>query len=316
MGYSRDLFRRASFGLMTSALALTANPVRADDVPASNITTSQIRPDGSETISAQQDGTSRMTVAVAIGQQGPFRFLIDTGAQRSVLSHNVANRLSLRAINQATVMSVAGSRDVDLVDVDAIQLGRRAWKGKGLPVLEESHLGADGIIGLDGLQGQKVQLDFRRNQITLAASREEVRDTNGYEIVVSARQRHGELILTDADIDGVKVQVVIDTGADISVGNRALQRALGHMTPANTTHLQGVTGQIVPADIGYGKQLSVDRITIRNVELAYTDSKTFSTLGLEKKPAVLLGMPALRLFDRVAIDFATRRVMFDMPDGL
>ncbi|WP_164852789.1 aspartyl protease family protein [Novosphingobium umbonatum] len=301
---------------MTSALALTANPVRADDVPASNITTSQIRPDGSETISAQQDGTSRMTVAVAIGQQGPFRFLIDTGAQRSVLSHNVANRLSLRAINQATVMSVAGSRDVDLVDVDAIQLGRRAWKGKGLPVLEESHLGADGIIGLDGLQGQKVQLDFRRNQITLAASREEVRDTNGYEIVVSARQRHGELILTDADIDGVKVQVVIDTGADISVGNRALQRALGHMTPANTTHLQGVTGQIVPADIGYGKQLSVDRITIRNVELAYTDSKTFSTLGLEKKPAVLLGMPALRLFDRVAIDFATRRVMFDMPDGL
>jgi predicted aspartyl protease len=316
MGYSRDLFRRASFGLLTSALALMANSVRADDVPASNITTSQIRPDGSETIAAQQDGTSRMTVAVAIGQQGPFRFLIDTGAQRSVLSHNVANRLSLRAINQATVMSVAGSRDVDLVDVDAIQLGRRAWKGKGLPVLEESHLGADGIIGLDGLQGQKVQLDFRHNQITLAASREEVRDTSGYEIVVSARQRHGELILTDADIDGVKVQVVIDTGADISVGNRALQRALGHMTPANTTRLQGVTGQIIPADIGYGKLMSVDRITIRNVELAYTDSKTFRTLGLEKKPAVLLGMPALRLFDRVAIDFATRRVMFDMPDGL
>ena len=311
MGNSRHCLASIAASLMATATALIASPAwAANDLPAS-----QIRPDGSETISAQQDATSRMTVAVAIRNQGPFRFLIDTGAQRSVLSQAVATQLALQPVDQAKVMSVAGTRKVDVVDVDAIKLGRRAWKGKGLPVLDEAHMGADGIIGLDGLQGQKVQMDFRRNEITLAASREEVRDTNGYEIVVSARQRHGELILTDAMIDGVKVQVVIDTGADISVGNRALQRALGHMTPANTTHLQGVTGQVIPADIGYGKELSVDRISIRNVELAYTDSATFRTLGLEKKPAVLLGMPALRLFDRVAIDFASRRVMFDMPAG-
>jgi hypothetical protein len=30
---------------------------------------------------------------------------------------------------------------------------------------------------------------------------------------------------------------------------------------------------------------------------------------------MLLGMDALRLFERVAIDFTNRRVTFDMPDG-
>ena len=36
-------------------------------------------------------------------------------------------------------------------------------------------------------------------------------------------------------------------------------------------------------------------------------------LELGKKPALLLGMRELRSFDRVAIDFANRRVMFDVP---
>jgi hypothetical protein len=38
-------------------------------------------------------------------------------------------------------------------------------------------------------------------------------------------------------------------------------------------------------------------------------------LKLNARPAILLGMDALKLFDRVVIDFANRRVGFDLPDS-
>ncbi|MFX9093446.1 hypothetical protein ABTN25_20120, partial [Acinetobacter baumannii] len=82
-------------------------------------------------------------------------------------------------------------------------------------------LGADGIIGLDSLQGQRVLLDFRAGRMAIG----EVADlggTRGFEIVVQARRRSGQLIMTDAIIDGVKTDIIIDTGSDTSIGNRAL----------------------------------------------------------------------------------------------
>ena len=39
-------------------------------------------------------------------------------------------------------------------------------------------------------------------------------------------------------------------------------------------------------------------------------------LSLNDRPAILLGMDALKLFDRVLIDFGNRRVGFDLPKGV
>jgi hypothetical protein len=53
---------------------------------------------------------------------------------------------------------------------------------------------------------------------------------------------------------------------------------------------------------------------IRNVSIAFIDAPPFRALGLDKKPAILLGMRELRVFPRIAIDFPTRRVLFQLPD--
>ncbi|MFD2499649.1 hypothetical protein ACFSTI_13520 [Rhizorhabdus histidinilytica] len=47
--------------------------------------------------------------------------------------------------------------------------------------------------------------------------------------------------------------------------------------------------------------------------IAFADAQIFHRLGLDNRPSVLLGMDALRLFDRVSIDFANRNVRFLMP---
>jgi predicted aspartyl protease len=267
-----------------------------------------------EVVTTATDEHNRMTVPVRIGDRGTFHFVIDTGAQNTVLATSVAAQLALVPGGRATVIGVAGRQSVDTVQIDEIGLGRRSYYGLTAPLLERSDIGADGIVGIDSLQDQRVLLDFGRNLIAIgdAAS---LGGNSGYEIVVRARRKSGQLIMTNAKIDGVHVDVVIDTGAETTIANRALQRALSQRNVREQALLTSVTGQQVSADVGYGGQLKIGDLRISNVLLAYTDAPPFEYLQLNRRPAILLGMREMRLFKRVAIDFAARKVMFDLPRG-
>jgi len=265
-----------------------------------------------DVITVDRDADARMTVPVRIGTNGPFRFLIDTGSQNTVVAISIAERLALKPDSRAMIISVAGSRMADTVVLDEIGLGRRSYYGLVAPLLDRGDIGADGIIGLDGLQGQRVLMDFNRNIIAVDEARR-LGGNDGFEIVVEARKRSGQLIMTDAVIDGVHVSVVIDTGAEGTIGNRALQRALSNRPVLAQAQLTSVTGHTITADLGVGRKLRLGGMDISNLPLAFTDTPAFAALELERRPAILLGMRELRLFNRVAIDFTTRKVFFDTP---
>ncbi len=265
-----------------------------------------------EIIAATVDRDDRMTVPVHIGQQGPYDFLVDTGSERTVLARDIALRLGLTAAGSATMVGIAGSQTVDLVEVDEINLGRRSFYGLTAPLIEGHNIGADGILGIDSLQEQRVLLDFDKKHM-LIGDAATLGGNKGFEIVVKARRRSGQLIMTNALIDGVRTDIVVDTGSDTSIGNRALQRALARRSKSETTRLVSVTGQSIAADVGLARVFKLESVTINNTAIAFADTLAFEKLGLAKRPALLLGMNQLRLFHRVAIDFATRRVLFDMP---
>lgn len=265
-----------------------------------------------EVVAIRTDDNDRMTVPVRIGDNGPFRFLIDTGAQNTVLSSALAQRLSLTPSARAKLIGVAGSRMVDTVEIDELGLGKRSYYGLLAPLLDANNIGADGILGLDSLQGQRVLVDFRKNLMAIDDAKS-LGGNKGFEIVVTARRRFGQLIMADATIDGVRTDVVIDTGGENSIGNLALQDALARRKANNTTTLHSVTGDTIEATIGYGRSLKLDDFTIRNVMIAYADAPAFKALDLHRRPALFLGMREMRTFDRVAIDFSTRKVLFDLP---
>lgn len=265
-----------------------------------------------DVIAVVRDADSRMTVPVRIGQKGPFRFLIDTGSQNTVVAVSLAQEIGLQPDSRAMVVSVAGSQMADTVVLDEIALGRRSYYGLVAPLLEREDIGADGIIGLDGLQGQRVLIDFMRNIIVVGEARRTSGD-RGFEIVVRARRRSGQLIMTDAMIDGVRVSVVIDTGAEGTIGNRALQRALSRRQVIAQAELSSVTGHTIIADVSLGRKLRLGGMDISNLPLAFTDAPAFAALDLDERPAILLGMRELRMFKRVAIDFTSRKVLFDTP---
>jgi predicted aspartyl protease len=271
---------------------------------------------GDDVLPMQRDATNRMTVAVTIGneagQRSPYAFLVDTGAERTVIARTVANALGLVPNARGRLVGMAGVRDVDLVTIETIMLGKRNLYGVASPVLDAAAIGADGIIGLDGLQGQRILLDFDHSRMLLGDAAT-LGGNRGYDIVVRARRRSGQLIMTDATVDGVRTDIVIDTGSDTSIGNAALARALVHDHREETVQLVSVTGQQATADLGMARTLTLGGMTLNNTLIAFSDAPPFERLGLRRRPALLMGMAQLRLFHRVAIDFAARRILFAMP---
>jgi predicted aspartyl protease len=298
-------------------VAMTANPLAATLLPllvtlpivaGQDASTQSTTPD---VVEIGADTSDRMTVPVHFAGKGPYRFLIDTGSQNTVLSTSLAAQLSLVPSAKARLISLVGVTTVDTVELDQIDLGKRSYYGLLSPLLERRHIGADGILGLDSLQGQRVLLDFKQGMMAIDDAKA-LGGNKGFEIVVTARRRFGQLIMADAKIDGIETDVVIDTGAESSIGNLALGHALSRKS-AETATLQSVTGQSVEARISIGKSLVIQNMQLSNVSIAYIDSPAFRSLGLNKRPAMLLGMRELRSFDRVAIDFETRKVLFDLP---
>jgi len=266
-----------------------------------------------EVIDTDLERYDRMTVAVTIQGQGPFDFLIDTGAQATVLSRAVADQLQLHDRDMATLVGMASVRRVETTQVDDFTLGSRNFYIRMAPLVEGEHIGgADGILGLDSLQNQRVLLDFKKQTIAVADA-EELGGNRGYEIVVRARELLGQLIITTAKLDGVQVDVIVDTGAQGSVGNLALLDRLRRNRDLGETTMTDVNGQTLGGVVRVGRQLELGRANVQNFPILFADSRPFHALGLVEKPALILGMAELKLFQRVAIDFKTRRVLFDLP---
>lgn len=308
--------RCATLACLAALLALptaaaSANSQAAAPPPIAAPATAAIT---TETLQLQVERYHRMTVPVQINGQGPFNFLIDTGAQASVLSHALADQLQLTNRSTATLVGMASEREVQTAMLDEISFGSGTHRDARAALVEGSNIGgADGILGLDTLQDRRVLLDFE-NQLMEVAHPEARSSNRGFEIIVRARAYLGQLIIARADIDGVRTAVIVDTGAQGSIGNAALLRRLRRARTETSSELTDVNGVQAVGTVRIARHLEMGRASISNFAITFTDSPTFAAMGLDDEPAMVLGMSELRLFRRVAIDFGSRRVMFDLPE--
>lgn len=263
------------------------------------------------------DRVERMTVPVSISGVDNIRFVVDTGAERTVVSRQLAERLGLANGPTRRLVSVTGIDTVATVIVPALELSGSSVKAIEAPALDAFHIGASGLLGLDSLQSRRVLLDFKRNQMTISPSRKREEQWDEDTIVVRAKNRYGQLILVDSSIGGQRIQVIIDTGAETSIGNLALLKKLAgrkRMPPLQPVTITSVTGGEIQGQFSQIPEIRIGGITLNNLPVAFTDAEPFRRFGLANRPALLLGMDALRLFERVSVDFANRRVKF-LPPG-
>lgn len=256
---------------------------------------------------------TRMILPVRVNGQGPFRFVVDSGADRSVIGRGVAERLAVPAGAPVRLTGVVETAIVPTVRVDALRLGLSEITDLQMPALHERDIGADGIVGIDALAEQRLMMDFERRRVTIEDVRHRIPTLPG-DIVVTARRQNGQLIITQVAASGRNVLAVIDSGAMISIGNTALMRKVfGRRAPKlRMTEMIGVTGATRMVPIAILPELQIGPLVMLNVPMAFADLPPFARFGLTDEPAVLLGTDTLQAFARVSLDFRRRKVRFQL----
>ena len=302
---------------LVAALALSAaSPCAAQQAAAA----APVDQTAATTDTALAFGASenRMTVPGLIGARGPWGFVIDTGAERTVVSRELAGQLGLQPGPTIRLIAMAGRSAVPTVIVPALSVSTVAASTITAPALEQRNLGAAGMLGIDALKGHRIDIDFPRSSMIVKPSRRRyvTAGNHGDEVVVVAKSQFGQLIVTDASWRGKRIAVVIDTGSTLSVGNPALLALMaGRARKVGQTSAISVTGATLIADLHVVDDLAIGGIGLNQVPVAFADAPPFHRFGLSRRPALMLGMDILRLFRRVRIDFANRDIQFTLPPG-
>jgi predicted aspartyl protease len=301
-------------------------PPRREPVVSINLT--QVKPEAAPATGTRLetafDEAMRMTVPVRLGPRGPFQFVVDTGANRTVIGIETAARCSLGSDGEAAVHGIAGVQPAPLVKVPRLTVGQVQSRNLSLPVLPRSSLGADGLLGIDVLKGRHMRLNFRGNTFEIGPSGYGAVIGRGTDtripdpergITVAAQYRSGQLVIFDADVAGIPVRAFLDSGSQVTCGNDALRQSLIAQRPdfrerLIETELISATGQTAPAVLAAMPRLRLGGIGLNNIRAAFAPLHIFSLWGLDSTPAILVGIDVLRNFDEVGLDFGRHEVTF------
>ena len=273
------------------------------------------------------DHSARFAVPVFVDGRGPFDFVIDTGANRSVVSQTVAAACSLPSAGTAPVHGIVSVETAPLVKVARLRVGEVTSFRMELPVVARAKIGADGLLGLDAMKSRRITLGFRDQTFRIAASARGAtvgagRDTRigaaNAPVSVPARYRSGQLVIIDAEAAGQHVLAFLDSGSQVTVANKVVRDRVMRGRPdiasrIIASELISATGQRAPADFAPLPGLRLGGLRIADPMVAYADLHIFSLWGLQNEPAILVGVDVLRRFDQVAFDFGRKAIVFWPP---
>lgn len=307
---------------MLAAAGLAAGPVSAfaQNTPAPSVAPAPDAEDheGPTKVGAGRDNATRLVAPVSINGKGPFRFMVDTGANRSCINKDLADVLGLEPGPPVSLHTVVAVRARPSVKVERLELGSRSQRNVNIPVLPMPGADTDGVLGVDWLKNRRLVLDFQGKSLEIAAPKAETSGLN--RVVVPARRRSGQLTMIDADVGGRSISAMIDSGSELSIGNAALRKLM----PPSAIDRQGVqhiqmtslVGEKFSGDLLYVPFMRLGGLNLGNVPVVFADTHVFNLWDLQNKPAIILGMDLLTQFTAVALDFGRSTVRFDISEAM
>lgn len=171
--------------------------------------------------------------------QAPVTLLVDTGAERTLLTEATVDRLHLprdyqRATRTYGIGSATASWDAKLpngivlgdtrLPVESVTVGR-------FGINEVAGGSADGLLGADILLAFDLDLDIPANRVTFYRARPDCPDAlppwNPPYIAIDGVSTRRDRLLVPFELDGVGGTAVLDTGAQISSISRRMAERVG-----------------------------------------------------------------------------------------
>jgi len=272
------------------------------------------------------DHAGRVLAPVLVNGQGPFRFIVDTGASRSVIAPRLAKALGLvpDPAQPIVLQGVTGTMPVPAIAIRELRAGDTVLRNLRAPVIDSTVFAdADGILGVDGFANMCLSVDFEADQVTITR-KGCPRRGRGW---AQARGRliFGQLLVVAARIGEIPVRAIIDTGAERSLGNPALLHGLQSRVrrgePPRPAEVVGATEHRVDGLLVESPEVRLGTIRIGNLTVAFGDLSVFGSWGFTAEPAIVLGMDILGTAAAFQIDYRRgelavlpRHAMREPPD--
>jgi predicted aspartyl protease len=120
-----------------------------------------------------------IVVQAVVNEQGPFQFALDTGAGRTVLTPELAERLNIGATKEVKGAGVGGEVQLTRATVDSLSLSGATVRNNDVVLGAFLHAisGAagtelEGVVGNNFLNQFLLTIDYAQNRLTLAVPRQ------------------------------------------------------------------------------------------------------------------------------------------------
>jgi predicted aspartyl protease len=252
-----------------------------------------------------RDRIGRIWTPVLINGKGPYRLVLDTGASRSAVIQRVVDELGLPVEPDAVrLRGVTGTAMASAVRVASMEFGELRVEDTRLPIVADAFGGAEGVLGGEGLKDKRILIEFRKDRITITRSRR-TEAPPGYSVVPFKYGQHRGMRV-EVMVGSIKTVAMIDTGAQITVGNLALREALVRRRGETDVYDEAIIG--VTEDVQQATRVRIPNIVagqllLKNAAIMFSDLYIFDHWQLNSKPALLIGMDVLGVLDTLVIDY-------------
>jgi hypothetical protein len=204
------------------------------------------------------------------------------------------------------------------VNVESLSFGDLRLSHGDTPVLDGPMLnGEQGLLGVDGMAGRLLHIDFTKHCVAIYESAAHM-PMQGWRSA-PALMRFGSLLMVPAEIMGVHVNVLIDTGSDISLANQKFRDAMRGVAARTIEYHNGhafTFGRpIVLEQSVWTPTLRLGHAVVDGVKAYVGDFHVFDFWGLQDEPTMLIGMDVLASSREMAIDYEHGVVYFRKRPG-
>jgi predicted aspartyl protease len=250
---------------------------------------------------------------VQVNGDGPFEFILDTGAGTSLLSSDLAKKLKIKIISTKEGQSAGGKISVSLAKVDSLAVGQAKLDDVDVGIVDLTHIGntigtkIDGDVGYNFLKHFRITIDYHDCEIRLDEPRriQRLGRSSKAEVPMRLASLAKPLLLVDVHANGHgPFQFAIDTGTSTTAIAPELAQQLGLKSSPVGPLTTG--GAQVNVTAGTLESFKVGRAGVDDLVVVVADFFGTLSQAVGAKLDGIVGYNFLRNF-RVVMDYPSEK---------
>ena len=250
---------------------------------------------------------------VQVNGDGPFEFILDTGAGTSLLSSDLAKKLKIKIISTKEGQSAGGKISVSLAKVDSLAVGQAKLDDVDVGIVDLTHIGntigtkIDGDVGYNFLKHFRITIDYHDCEIRLDEPRriQRLGRSSKAEVPMRLASLAKPLLLVDVHANGQgPFQFAIDTGTSTTAIAPELAQQLGLKSSPVGPLTTG--GAQVNVTAGTLESFKVGRAGVDDLVVVVADFFATLSQAVGAKLDGIVGYNFLRNF-RVVMDYPSEK---------